>query len=166
MGVFDQDLGKTPITATFIQEVIKDREKNYPTCHITEEKLEEVITVVVESIYYSCKVGAIHFDRTWRFNGAIFGIKKKPDNFLTETLHLPVGENITEERQRIKDYIERRFVELGFTYKFDDNTCWIKLGLPFEFDISEETQQIFNQITAVNLEDLYKSCRIVPMSNI
>ena len=151
MGVFNQDLGKTPITATLIQEVIKDRKMAYPTCHITEEELEEVITVVVESIYYRCKAGDIPFDRTWRFDGAMFGVKKMPDAFLTEAFHLPVGENITKERQRIKDYIERRFVELGFTYTFDDNTCWITLGLPFEFDMFGAAQQVFAQTIAADL---------------
>ena len=158
MGVFNQDLGKTPITATLIQEVINDRKRTYPTCHITEEELEEVITVVVESIYYRCKAGDIPFERTWRFDGAMFGVKKMPESFLTEAFHLPVGENITKERQRIKDYIERRFVELGFTYAFDDNTCWITLGLPFEFDMFGAAQQVFAQTIAADLVP------VVPMS--
>lgn len=134
MSVFNQDLGRTPITANVIQSAIREGREQRPTCHITEEELENVIADVLENIYYSCKIGKSPLDQTWRFDIGLFGIKRLPDVFWKEAKNLPAGKAIIENHQKIKDYIMRRFAELGFECDFSVYEVIISIPLTLAAD--------------------------------
>ena len=153
MSVFNQDLGSTPITANVIQDAIKMFRGPRPNCYITEAELEQIIWDVVESIYYSCKVGNIPVDQTWRFNGSLFGVTKMPEVFWTRiTSYPPVRKKVKNEYQRIKNYIESRFIKLGFIYSFDENNNCVVLSIPSDKnDIESVVSKIYVSSVSSNI---------------
>lgn len=165
MSIFNQNdnLDRCPITASAIQDALKDRTKNALSCHATEEQLEEKISDVLQSIYYGVKAGGAPFDRKWRIDVKEFGVKYLPDVFYGQPQNIPAKQSILTEHSRILSYVRKRFEEAGFIY--EDTTSGsgqvttIYLSIPFDFDDMWPTaQRIFAQTIATNLVP------VVPMS--
>lgn len=142
MSVFDQDLGRTVITANVIKDTIAESRK-YPDHTISEDELENVVTTVVESIYYRCKAGDIPSDGKWRFPCRLFGVERNDvlDIAIRATFQISKqnaeissASKIQEEHKRIQDYIQKRFHELGYTTTWNDfyNEITIELPWPIE----------------------------------
>lgn len=165
MSIFNQNdnLDRCPITASAIQDALKDRTKNALSCHATEEQLEEKISDVLQSIYYGVKAGGAPFDRKWRIDAAEFGINYLPDVFYGQPQNVHTKQSILPEHSRILSYVRKRFEEAGFIYEdtasLSGQVTTIYLSLPFDFDdMWPAAQRIFAQTIATNLVP------VVPMS--
>ena len=146
MSIFNQDLGRTVITANVIKDTIAESKK-YPNYTISEDELEKAITTVVESIYYRCKAGDVPSDGKWRFSCRLFGIEsgtafaESIQAALRSTLQvpkqnteIPSKSKIQEEHKRIQDYIQKRFHELGYTTTWNDFYNEVTIEIPWTIE--------------------------------
>lgn len=148
MSIFNQNdnLGRCPITASVIQDVIKENKDNPLTWPITEQRLEERVSDILHYIYYSVKSG-------WCNN---YSVKSGWCNIVWAYPLRAFG--ITEsspEYTYVKDYLRNRFEEVGFEVVFRESIIVISIAISHEYEVDSakwpKAQRVFTQTIASHL---------------
>ena len=133
MSVFDDHV-KSPLAITasmFADTILRNQ---FPNHNVTDEELDNIIKRLIGSIYDLVsmgKYGQVFSDCIrWSFHLRCFGVHS------IGPMEIGLADsdvnNILEKQKHIKQYVKKRFEELGFLCDISDFTNSVNIDLPIK----------------------------------